>query len=148
MGQKDKKARELRDAITGLFMMAILACMLYACAFSRGGDSEEASPSQETKDPHETTEGDGLFYVAGMSGKNFGNWESDPAPGNCMWSVRAILVEGGNEVIDQGTAAAGERARVTILPDGEVSSTTGIIDDLYRLSLWTNGCGSWTWKGF
>lgn len=86
--------------------------------------------------------GNGTYEMGGMDGKDWGPYEAT-ATGNCQWSIRSVARYRAGLILDEGTAAPGETVRVNIQPDGDVSSTSGMIDDDHRLVFMTNGCGKW-----
>lgn len=86
--------------------------------------------------------GNGTHEMGGVDGKNWGVWEAT-APGPCEWSIRAVRTYAAGEILDSGTAAAGERVQVNFQPDGEVSTFSGLIYDDHRIVFMTSGCGEW-----
>lgn len=99
-------------------------------------------PAQASSNDYDSIPANGTHQMGGMDGKNWGVW-SATAAGDCTWSVRAVFPDAPGEVLQEGTATAGERVRVVINPPGDVD-LDGMVDDTYRLVFMTSGCGPWT----
>ena len=99
-------------------------------------DTTSTKQTTPAPQPWKTMSGDGTHEMGGVGGKNWGVWESGGAKAaeGCEWSVRMIDPYGPAVILDEGSAAVGERARVAINPVGDAN-----------LVFVTSGCQPWTY---
>jgi hypothetical protein len=139
-----------------LFLLGILVFVVLLA--NSGNDKKtdnEASSSfassapitTATFDTHDTMNHNGTWEMGGMDGRDWGVYKTTvPAGSACTWSIRSVARYRPGVILDEGTAGAGEVVRVSIEPDGDVSTFSGMIDDDHRLVFMTSGCGSWTMR--
>lgn len=143
-----KRSNYLVWIIAGIVGLLVVMSMCSNSASDRAGDRGSRPATATTtkraaaEQPWKLIPGDGTHQMGGMDGKNWGTWEAT-ATGDCQWSIRAVRSYAGGQVLDEGTAAAGQSVRVNIQPDGKVSATSGMIDGDHRIVFMTSGCGAW-----
>jgi hypothetical protein len=131
--------------LLGAFILLGACVAILVTSNSDKSTPTPATPGQAAPPPgpndHDAIPGNGTYQMGGIDGKDWGVYEAT-ATGNCAWSIRSVARYRPGDVLDSGTARAGERVRVNIQPDGDVNSFTGEIGD-HRLVFMTNSCGTW-----
>lgn len=118
---------------TGVFAL-LLMLTAYACDDGQSRKPTGSTPTSATSalPPYEAIPGDGTYPVGTIDGKNFGIWQSSPAPAECIWSIVAKDNYEPVVVLDHGTGIPGEVARANVQPKGD-----------HPILFITHGCGTW-----